>query len=262
MPSASQIIASELPTTLSTLTRIEHRVTGRKDEFQPRVEGLIRQRGAESVCEVGGGAFPMLSRDFVSAHELRYLVIDVSAEELNKAPAHAETLVGDISDLGALPSERFDVVITRWVLEHVEVPERFHRGVRRLLHPGGSAIHLFPTLYSLPFVVNRLLPDAVSARVLRASGGADRDQGKFPAYYRWCRGPIRRQIRRFERQGFYIEQYVGFYGHHYFERIPPLQRAENGFARLLAKRGVASLTSYAWVVAKKTSDVARDAEND
>jgi len=236
------------------LTRIEHRVTPRADEFQPLVEGLVCKLGVKSVCEVGGGALPMLSRDFVSSHALRYLVIDVSAEELDKAPPHVDTLVTDISDPGTLPPGGFDLVITRWVLEHVQAPERFHAGVRRLLRPGGTAVHLFPTLYSLPFVVNRLLPETVSARVLRESGRADREQGKFPAYYRWCRGPSRRQIGRFERQGFLIEEYVGFYGHRYFKRVPRLQRAEDRFARLLAKRGPAALTTYAWIVAKKMPD--------
>lgn len=224
------------------------------DEFQPLVEDLIRKLGAKAVCEVGGGALPMLSRDCVSSHALRYLVIDVSAEELDKAPRHVDTLVTDISDPGARPPGGFDLVITRWVREHVEVPGRFHTGVRRLLRPGGRAVHLFPTLYSLPFVVNRLLPETVSARVLKKSGCADREQGKFPAYYRWCRGPSRRQIGRFERRGFLIEKYIGFCGHRYFERSPRLQRAEDRFARLLADRGAAGLTTYALVVATKMPD--------
>jgi len=236
---------------VSPVTRIEHRLTPRRDEFQPFVENLIQTLGAGAACEVGGGRTPMLSHEFVSRHRIRYLVIDISAEELERAPADVETQVDDISDPSFRPPEQFDLVFTRWVLEHVRAPARFHAGVARLLRPGGHAVHLFPTLYAMPFTVNRVLPERVSVRLLRATGWAKREQGKFRTYYRWCRGPSGLQIRRFERLGFAVEEYVGFFGHRYFRKVPPIQRMEDRLARSLAARRITALTSYAWVLLRK-----------
>jgi 2-polyprenyl-3-methyl-5-hydroxy-6-metoxy-1,4-benzoquinol methylase len=193
----------------------------------------------------------MLSQEFHARHRFRYLVIDISARELDRAPAHVETLVDDISDSSFRPPQQFDLVLTRWVLEHVQAPAQFHTGVARLLRPGGCAVHFFPTLYAVPFVLNRVLPECVSSSILKVTGWTEREQGKFRAYYRWCRGPSRRQLRRFRRLGFEVEEYIGFFGHRYYKKLPALQRMEDRVARVLAGRPVGALTSYAWVVLRK-----------
>jgi hypothetical protein len=56
-------------------------------DFVRLVQGEIESRGARRVCDIGGGANPALSTEFVTAHDLEYLVIDISAAELAKAPA-------------------------------------------------------------------------------------------------------------------------------------------------------------------------------
>ena len=43
--------------------------------------------------------------------------------------------------------------------EHVPDGYRFHSNLFELLKPGGVAFHFMPTLYSPPFVINRLLPE-------------------------------------------------------------------------------------------------------
>ena len=48
-------------------------------------------------------------------------------------------------------------------------PENAYRNIAKLLRPGGVFVNLIPTLYAPPFVLNRLLPEQISARVLRWS---------------------------------------------------------------------------------------------
>ena len=59
-------------------------------------------------------------------------------------------------------------------------------------------------------------------------------------------------MSRFEQVGFQIEEYVGFFGHHYFERVPALQRMEDRAAQVLAARRVTALSTYAWIIARKS----------
>jgi 2-polyprenyl-3-methyl-5-hydroxy-6-metoxy-1,4-benzoquinol methylase len=206
------------------------------------------------VCELGGGANPALSPSFVAQHDLDYLVMDISEDELAKAPGTYSKLVADVASPAFVPPADYDLAFSVTVAEHIEKPEIFHRNVFRLLAPEGRAFHFFSTLYALPFVANRLLPETVAERILnvvqpgREKAGA---HGKFRAFYRWCRGPTRRQIARFERLGFEVEEYIGYFGHDYYARVPPLRTIERRIESLLAQHPVPWLTSYASVLLKK-----------
>ena len=145
----------------------------------------------------------------------------------------------------------YSEAVSIMLAEHIRRPWDFHRNVLRLLRPGGTAFHFYPTLYSLPFVVNRLLPEDLSRRLLGAlKPGRDSsgNYGKFHAYYRWCRGPTPRQLKNLERVGFRVEEYHGFFGHSYYRRIGRLQALEDGLASVLLKHSNPWLTSYAYVI--------------
>ncbi len=223
-------------------------------QFQDFLRSRIESAEARDVCEVGGGANPAVSLEDIAKHGLRYTILDVSAEELAKAPDAYRKLEADVSSPDFRSEERFDTVFSRTVLEHVTDPQTFHRNVLGILQHGGVAFHFFPTLYAPPFVVNRVLPHRlVEAALLRLQPHRERGgvHGKFPALYAWCRGPTGRQIARFERLGYAVDEYVGFFGHDYYRSVPPLQRLADRIASLLRRHPVPQLTSYAFVVLRR-----------
>ena len=108
--------------------------------------------------------------------------------------------------------------------------------------PGGTALHTFPTLYEPAFMVNRVLPERVMEPLLRRVQPGREPEGehaKFRAYYRWCRGPTRRQLRRLESVGFQVLDYVGYFGHGYFGPLKPLDRVEQALSHALVRRPAA-----------------------
>jgi hypothetical protein len=107
-------------------------------------------------------------------------------------------------------------------------------------------------MYALPFVVNRLMPESLSSRILPLVDSRDlKMQRKVPAFYRWCRGPTRRQVARFTRLQYRVLEYKGFFGHGYYNRIPLMRRALDFFAGFLVRHPIPDITSYAWVVLEK-----------
>ncbi|MDQ3630138.1 MAG: class I SAM-dependent methyltransferase [Actinomycetota bacterium] len=204
-----------------------------------------------AVCEIGGGANPLLPRAERDDLRLDYTLVDIDAGELAKAPEDVRKMELDIT-AAPLP-RRFDLIISNQLAEHVRDPEPMHRNVRAMLRPGGLAIHFFPTLYSAPFVLNRLIPERLAERTLLRLQPyrATAKHGKFPAYYRWCRGPTRRQLQRLVSTGFEIDEYIAGFGHAYYLRVPILQRFEEAKTRLLLRHPVALLTSYAIVVLRR-----------
>ena len=220
------------------------------DEFDEAVETKARDPAVSRICEVGAGANPLLPPGFVTEHGLDYVLLDASTEELAKADEAYTKIQGDAESADLDAGGPYDLVFSRFTAEHIGAPEAFHRNVHAMLGPGATALHFFPTLYAPAFVVNRLLPERLTDWMLqRVQGGREHEghTGKFPAYYRWCRGPTRRQRERFERVGFEVEEYVGYFGHFYYDPIPVLRALLAVTARTLARHPLPLLTSYAYV---------------
>ncbi len=217
---------------------------------------LIEREGPETVLEIGSGANPTLPAERLRGRALRYTTNDVLASELAKAGPAYDTLLLDLATAPPelLPRDAFDLVFSRMVNEHVADGERYHRNIFDVLRPGGVAAHCFSTLYALPFVANRLLPERLASRLLDLFNPRDRDlQDKFPARYSWSRGPSRRMVARLSRLGYEVEEYHGYFGHPYYNRPPLrlLRRLEQAKTAWLCRHPVPALTSYAVVVLRK-----------
>jgi SAM-dependent methyltransferase len=216
------------------------------------VRGLIEANNLKRVCDVGGGANPVLPSDYLDAKGIDYTILDISADELAKAPpgyrrVQADICARDLADLGG-----FDLIFTKMLAEHVVDGQVFHQNVLRLLSRGGIAFHFFPTLYAPPFVANRLLPERLTHTLLDIFSPRDKvKQGKFPAYYSWCRGPTSSQIERLEALGYEILEYRGFYGHSYYKKLPPLHAACNAATEFLLKHPLPQLTTFAYLTMRK-----------
>ena len=219
-----------------------------------RLHRLLEETGARRICDVGGGANPAVGIDQLERLGIECVLLDVSESELAKAPDAYGKVVADICAEPLQVHDQFDLIVTRMVAEHVADPAGFHRNVRALLKPDGRAFHFFPTLYALPFVLNRVLPTSVSDRILGVVQSGREESGihgKFHVYYRWCRGPSKRQIARLESAGYVVEEYVGIMGHAYLRRVPPLQAVIDFSTDLAVKWPVSALTSYSWTILRR-----------
>ncbi|OHB74962.1 MAG: hypothetical protein A2Z34_07945, partial [Planctomycetes bacterium RBG_16_59_8] len=222
-------------------------------DFHAMIRMLIEGGSLKKICEIGGGANPLLKQEYISARGLDYTILDISEEELEKASTGCRKLVADITDRELNPSPQFDLVFSRMLAEHVSDAETFHGNVRALLVQGGLACHFFPTLYALPFVINLLLPERLTGHILHLLSPRNRHKhGKFPAFYRWCYGPLPQQIRRLEGLKYEVIEYKGFFGHEgYYRRLPGIRNIHVTVTKALLKRPNPYLTSYAYVIMKK-----------
>jgi SAM-dependent methyltransferase len=223
-------------------------------DFKATARLLARGSGVTRVVELGGGANPIIPLELIAEGGLEHEVADISEDELAKAPAGYRTVRVDATSPDFAARGPFDLIVTAFLAEHIEDPQAFHSTVHAALRPGGQAFHVFPTLYEPAFLANRLLAEHVAEPLLRRiqpGREPDGSHGKFPAYYRWCRGPTRRQIHRFESAGFDVLDYVGYFGHGYFHKVKPLDRAEQALCRALVRHPIPALTSYATVVLRR-----------
>lgn len=219
------------------------------------IRKLIVEGKATRILEVGAGANPLFDIQFVRAHGLDYTLLDISSTELAKAPDGYHKVVADITSGQLTGLHTYDFIFSRMLAEHVKDGEAFHLNIFKLLAPGGRAFHFFPTLYSMPFVVNRLLPERLAELLLGVlQRGREREgrNAKFPAYYSWCRGPTPGQITRLQRLGYHIEDYVGFFGNAgYYQRLPLLKKLNVRLARWMCSNPIPQLTAFAFLTLKR-----------
>lgn len=89
----------------------------------------------------------------------------------------------------------FDVVFTRYVLEHVGSPQSFLREVRRVLKAGGSFVFLTPNKWHYVSIASRCTPQAFHRLYNRWRGRDEMDT--FPTLYRLnTLGAIRHHFRK------------------------------------------------------------------
>jgi SAM-dependent methyltransferase len=221
--------------------------------YREFVAKLIEEHQAIRVCEIGGGANPLLPMEFIKQKGIDYSVMDISGTELEKADAGYDKIVADAGSPAFAVDRRFDLVFSRMLIEHIRDAEQFHRNIMSILAPGGLAVHFFPTLFTLPYLINYLIPERLSQRLLQLFAPRDAYQNaKFPAYYRWCRGPVAGQINRFRNIGYEVLEFRGFFGHHgYYEKLGFMKRLHDAKTRYLLEKPNPSFTSYAYVVLKK-----------
>lgn len=217
-------------------------------------EAIAAVDGAR-VCDVGGGVSPLVTPDEVREQGLTCTVIDVSAEETAALDRDVyQVVTGDAADPHLLEAEpqlrgAFDVIFSKMVAEHVPDGARYHRNLFDMAAPGGVAIHMFPTLYAVPFLVNKAVPETVASVILDAV--AQRPQSKFPAHYSWCKGPSPLQLDRIRDIGWEVERYLGVMGHGYYRRIPGVRDAHRAASRAAVRAGRPWMTSYAVVVLRR-----------
>ncbi|SFJ61620.1 Methyltransferase domain-containing protein [Bosea sp. OK403] len=224
--------------------------------LKPTLRRIIEAMPARTVLEIGGGRHPFFSVGEARELGFKLTVNDLDARELQHAPGEFDRLVLDITaDLGKLAVQPgpFDLIFSRMVFEHVSDARKAWSNVYQMLGSGGVGFAFVPTLYSPPFVINRLIPEALASRVLRLIDSTRNPDEipKFPAFYDACRASEEALAPMLHEIGFRDVCVVPFFGTPYFPAIPVLRHLAKAFDRLIERRDWRMFASYAYITARK-----------
>ncbi len=102
------------------ISKVSYGPTGEAWEgFSAYIESLIETRGLRRVCDIGGGANPLLGPDYIRANGLSYSVLDISQGELDKSPPAYDKIRADITGTDLEVDRSFDLVFSKMLAEHV-----------------------------------------------------------------------------------------------------------------------------------------------
>lgn len=143
-------------------------------------EVLSRVSQDTAVLDIGcGRTFPFAKA--LLGRSVRVFGVDPVAEEAAvPAGAIVRRAMGESLPFG---DGRFDLVISRCVLEHVEKPVALFSEIGRVLRPGGRFMFLTPSRFDYVSVIASVVPNALHPKIVHwTEGRAEEDT--FPTYYR------------------------------------------------------------------------------
>ena len=154
------------------------------DKFYGIVQGYLFP-GAR-VLDVGCGGTPMIPKKDRPS-EITYVGLDLSIEELNKAPSgsYDEVVQADVVTQLQSMEDQFDLILSWMVLEHVKPLRNALENIRSYLRPGGVLVTQLSGSFSGFGLINKLVPQKFgiwAMRVLLARA----PETVFPAYYDHC----------------------------------------------------------------------------
>lgn len=144
---------------------------------------LVRENINENttVLEAGVGFSDMFAQEYELAQ--RVIGVDVNKDYLAWNKTLDEKHVAPLENMSMIDNNSVDLVISSWVLEHVEDAEQVFAEINRVLKPGGKFIFLTPNAWKYVVIGNQLINDKIRnflARRLTAELTVD----PMPAFYK------------------------------------------------------------------------------
>jgi ubiquinone/menaquinone biosynthesis C-methylase UbiE len=114
---------------------------------------------------------------------LRLVGIDIDENSLKSNDKYDNLICASVEQL-PFKEELFDLVVSRFVFEHLQDPNLAFREMARVLNDGGSIIILTQNLWNPLMFMSYLLPLGFRRWITRRVFRSEEDEGRFETYYR------------------------------------------------------------------------------
>lgn len=224
-------------------------------EFWERVNSELAS--CEAILDLGGGRRPTILPEERPSH-IHYVGLDPAPSELAIAPpgSYDEAFAAGAEEFVPELVDRFDMIVSWQVLEHVPDLPRAAAHLHAYLRGGGSLVSQLSGRNAAYAIVNRLLPTGLGRRFVAGIRG--RELGTvFAAHYDHC---DERGLHAAFSAWAEVEVIPLWRGADYFERIPGLLTAYLSYEDLAIARGWTRMaTNYVLAARKADPDIANAA---
>lgn len=209
-------------------------MTARLSDWQTYHEWVEDQIGPDpTILEIGCGRGDLTPFPWCRYPDVHLIGLD--PDPLAAANLHISRLVPFNGGPWRIPPESVDLVICRYVLEHIAEREELFANLRRVMRPGARFVFLTPNLWHPAVLISKVLPTTCKQRILRWTMGAD-EQDLFPTHYQMNTARILRSLA--DRWDFSVERLVT----HEFEPCKYLDEVSVGFGAFYAYFRLMSVT--------------------
>jgi SAM-dependent methyltransferase len=172
-----------------------------------------------NVADVGAGNRCPFRKYMAPEQQVRIIGVDISQEAMKDNVDLDEKRVANVVEGLPFHDAEVDLLVSRSVLEHLPDVETFVAHSARVLRPGGYSIHVFPGRYAHFALINRLIPNAWTRRLMGYL--YPKNVSGFPAFYDRCYFTGLREA--LAENGFeVVEERVSYYASDYYTFFFPL----------------------------------------
>lgn len=217
-----------------------------KSTYEAEVARHMNSRPEQIVVDFGGGKSCPFANYREPSMRVRIVAVDISEEEMKENHDVDEKRTIKIGQGLPFGPEEVDLVVSSWVLEHLENVDAFVSDSKRTLRKGGYFIHLLPSKFAPFALLNQALPRTVSKMLLSLL----HNKPGFPAFYDNCYYSAIKAL--LERHDFKVMKiYLSYYQSNYFNFFFPLFIISALYEVLLYALGVKNTCAFMLVVARK-----------
>jgi len=222
--------------------------------YKHKVADLLNGRPGQIVLDIGAGKdCPFLP--FTKEPQGHLIIaVDNSAEQLCSNLLLERKIVADAAVRG-LPfrESSIDLIVSQSVVEHLRDNAVFFENCARILRPGGLLIHTFPCKFAPFALINQLLPNKLTRRLLALFQPQWQEDCGFPAFYDRCYFSAVRAL--LEHNGFENAQFIfRYYQSIYFDFFFPLYTLMSAYDLLLSILQIRNLACAILVTAERPAD--------
>ena len=205
-------------------------------------------RPGASILDAGSGRHPTIPAD-ARPPNVQYVGLDISEAELEAAASgsYDEIIVSDITRSVPGLYDRFDLVLSWQMLEHVGSIGAALENMRSYLRPGGRMVAQISGTFAAYALLARVIPHSISKQLMRRLLGANPEE-KFPTHYDRCyASALDRLLSNWTDHGIQPR----FKGGAYFRFCRPLERAYLTYENWAARSGRTNLATHYVIWAQK-----------
>lgn len=182
---------------------------------------LLAEQDHDVILDLGGGRSSRLIQVVEKERLSSVVAIDVSHQELAINEAIKKKCVVDLTEGLPFPDNSISMMTSRSVLEHLDDVEAFLKHSYRVLKPEGMCVHFFPSRNAPFALVNRVLPNAVTKRLMHSIYEESKGVCGFPTHYDLCSFLAYR--KKSEELGFQLDAYYcSYHQSHYYSFFLPV----------------------------------------
>lgn len=216
---------------------------------------LLSRPDVRNVVDVGAGKgwhFPRYYKDW---YGIRLIGLDIDGAEMEPNADLDVKIECDVADQIPMQDNSADLFMVHSGIEHFSNNQRFLVNALRILRPGGFLVAQFPSRHA-PFVLaNRLLPQAISQRILNHAMGERSKLLGFRAYYDRTNYSAFKKL--YAEVGFEeIYHLPGYCSSSYCEFFLPLFALSYAYDAIVFALGIKQLASYNFWVLRKPDPAA------